>query len=69
MSNLEIQAREILRLRALVNEILARHTGQPVGKVARDTDRDFILDAGQALEYGWSTRSSPTARSSRWPAR
>jgi ATP-dependent Clp protease protease subunit len=51
-ADIEIQAREILRLRALVNEILARHTGQSVEKVTRDTDRDFILDAGQALEYG-----------------
>jgi len=51
-TDIEIQAREILRLRALVNEVLARHTGQPVERIARDTDRDFILDAEQALEYG-----------------
>jgi ATP-dependent Clp protease, protease subunit len=51
-SDIEIQAREILRLRALCNEILARHTGQPVERIARDTDRDFVLDARQALEYG-----------------
>jgi ATP-dependent Clp protease protease subunit len=50
--DIDIQAREILRQRALVDEILARHTGQPVERIARDTDRDFILDAGQALEYG-----------------
>jgi ATP-dependent Clp protease, protease subunit len=50
--DIDIQAREILRLRALTNEILARHTGQPLEKVVRDTDRDFILDARQALEYG-----------------
>ena len=51
-ADIDIQAREILRMRALVNEILARHTGQPVERIARDADRDFILDAGQALEYG-----------------
>lgn len=51
-SDIDIQARELLRLRRVVNEILARHTGQPVERIARDTDRDFILDAGQALEYG-----------------
>ena len=51
-ADIEIQAREILRLRTLCNQILARHTGQPVERIARDTDRDFILDARQALEYG-----------------
>jgi ATP-dependent Clp protease protease subunit len=50
--DIDIQAREILRLRAVVDELLARHTGQPVGKIAEDTDRDFILDARRALEYG-----------------
>ncbi len=51
-ADIDIQAREILRMRALVNEILARHTGQPIGRITGDTDRDFILDAQQALEYG-----------------
>jgi ATP-dependent Clp protease protease subunit len=51
-ADIDIQAREILRQRALVNDILARHTGQPVERIARDTDRDFILDARRALEYG-----------------
>ena len=50
--DIDIQAREILRQRALVDQILATHTGQPVEKIARDTDRDFILDAPQALQYG-----------------
>ena len=50
--DIDIQAREILRQRALVDQILATHTGQPVDKIARDTDRDFILDAQRALEYG-----------------
>jgi ATP-dependent Clp protease protease subunit len=50
--DIDIQAREILRMRSLVDRILATHTGQPVERIARDTDRDFILDAEQALEYG-----------------
>jgi ATP-dependent Clp protease protease subunit len=50
--DIDIQAREILRLRAVVDQLLARHTGQPVEQLARDTDRDFILDARRALEYG-----------------
>jgi ATP-dependent Clp protease protease subunit len=50
--DIDIQAREILRMRSLVDQILATHTGQPVERIARDTDRDFILDAQQALEYG-----------------
>ena len=50
--DIDIQAREVLRLRALVNGILARHTGQPVERITRDTDRDFILDAEGALAYG-----------------
>jgi ATP-dependent Clp protease, protease subunit len=50
--DIDIQAREILRLRSLVDRILARHTGQEVERIARDTDRDFILDADAALAYG-----------------
>ena len=50
--DIDIQAREIVRLRTLVNEILARHSGQPVERINRDTDRDFVLDAHQAVEYG-----------------
>jgi ATP-dependent Clp protease protease subunit len=51
-ADLDIHAREILRQRRLVDEILARHTGQPVERISRDTDRDFILDAERAREYG-----------------
>jgi len=51
-SDLEIQAKEILRQRRLVDEILARHTGQPVERIHRDTDRDFILTAEDAVRYG-----------------
>jgi ATP-dependent Clp protease protease subunit len=50
--DIDIQAREIIRMRALVDEILSRHTGQPLERIQRDTDRDFILSAEQALEYG-----------------
>jgi ATP-dependent Clp protease, protease subunit len=51
-ADIDIQAREILRQRQVVNELIARHTGQPVERIARDTDRDFILDAEGALAYG-----------------
>ncbi len=50
--DIEIQAREILRMRDVLNEILADKTGQTVERIARDTDRDFILDAPAAKEYG-----------------
>jgi ATP-dependent Clp protease protease subunit len=50
--DIEIQAKEIVRSRELMNEIIARHTGQPLERVSKDTDRDFILTAEQALEYG-----------------
>jgi ATP-dependent Clp protease, protease subunit len=50
--DIEIQAKEILRYRKLVDEILAQHTGQPFEKVSKDTDRDFIMTAEQAREYG-----------------
>jgi ATP-dependent Clp protease protease subunit len=50
--DIEIQAREILRMRRMLDEILAAHTGQDVERIARDTDRDFIMTAEQAKEYG-----------------
>jgi ATP-dependent Clp protease, protease subunit len=50
--DIEIQAREILRMRDLLNEILAEKTGQTPERIARDTDRDFILEAEAAKEYG-----------------
>ena len=50
--DIEIQAREILRMRRMLDEILATHTGQPVDKVSRDTDRDFIMTADEAKAYG-----------------
>jgi ATP-dependent Clp protease, protease subunit len=50
--DIEIQAKEIVRMREALDEILAHHTGQEVAKVAKDTDRDFILGAAEAKEYG-----------------
>jgi ATP-dependent Clp protease, protease subunit len=51
-TDIEIQAREILRMKDLLNRILAQHTGQPLERIEKDTDRDFVLEADQALEYG-----------------
>src|SRR5215472_14353121 len=51
-SDIEIQAKEIIRMRDLLNEMLAIDTGQTAEKVARDTDRDFIMSAAEAQEYG-----------------
>jgi ATP-dependent Clp protease protease subunit len=51
-TDIDIHAREILRLRQVTNEILAKHTGQDVARVAQDVDRDYIMGAVEALEYG-----------------
>ncbi|MCI2975417.1 MAG: ATP-dependent Clp protease proteolytic subunit [Ferrimicrobium sp.] len=51
-TDIELQAKEILRMRDLLNQMLSDATGQTVEKIAHDTDRDFILEADQALEYG-----------------
>ncbi len=51
-SDIEIAAREILRENEIIRNILAKHTGQPLDIIKRDTDRDFYLDAEQAKEYG-----------------
>jgi ATP-dependent Clp protease protease subunit len=50
--DIEIQAKEIMRLRSLLEEIISQHTGQSLEKVSKDTDRDFILTAQEAKEYG-----------------
>ena len=50
--DIEIQAKEITRYRKLLEELIATHTGQPLEKVAKDTDRDFILTADEAVAYG-----------------
>ncbi len=51
-TEIEIQAREILRLKARLNQVLAAHTGQPVESIQRDTERDRYMSAEQAVEYG-----------------
>jgi ATP-dependent Clp protease protease subunit len=51
-ADIDIQARQFLKLRGLVNEILARHTGRPIERLERDTDRDFWMDVQAAKEYG-----------------
>lgn len=55
-TDIDIYAKEILRMRELLNGILADSTGQPVDKIARDVDRDYIMEADQALEYGMIDR-------------
>jgi ATP-dependent Clp protease, protease subunit len=52
VSDIEIQANEILRNREMLNEILAKHTSQPIERIAKDTDRDFFLGAEEAKKYG-----------------
>ena len=51
-SDIAIHAKEILSLRAKLNEIMAQHTGQPVERIERDTDRDNFLSAQEAADYG-----------------
>jgi len=51
-TEVEIQAKEILRLRAKINEILAKHTGQPLSKIEEDTERDFYMSSEDAKKYG-----------------
>jgi len=51
-SDIDIQAKQFLKMRSLTNEILARHTGQPIERIERDTDRDYWMDPVAAKEYG-----------------
>ncbi len=51
-ADIDIQAKQFLKNRRLMNEILAKHTGQPIERIERDTDRDFWMDAATAKEYG-----------------
>ena len=51
-TDIDIHAKEILRMRGVLNELLAHHTGQPVERITKDVDRDFIMTAQQAKEYG-----------------
>ena len=52
VSDIEIQAEEIIKTREVLNQILADHTGQPIETIAKDTDRDFYMTAEAAKEYG-----------------
>jgi len=51
-SNIEIMAKEILLARERLNEILAKHTGQPVKRISKDSDRDYFMSAVESMEYG-----------------
>jgi ATP-dependent Clp protease protease subunit len=51
-ADIELAAKEIMRMRDLLEEIISRHTGQPVERVHKDTDRDFVMSADEAREYG-----------------
>ncbi|PIE52885.1 ATP-dependent Clp protease proteolytic subunit [Candidatus Fermentibacteria bacterium] len=51
-ADIQIEAREILKIRTQMDEILSRHTGQPVEKIHEDSDRNFWMNAGEALDYG-----------------
>ncbi|OBV29653.1 ATP-dependent Clp endopeptidase, proteolytic subunit ClpP [Helicobacter sp. CLO-3] len=51
-TDIEIQAKEILRLRSILNEIMAKNTAQPLKKIAQDTERDFFMSAQEAKDYG-----------------
>ncbi len=51
-TDIEIQAKQILRLKTRLNQIMAKHTGQPIEVIERDTDRDFYLEPQQAVDYG-----------------
>jgi ATP-dependent Clp protease protease subunit len=51
-SDISIQAKEILRIKDVLTEILSRHTGQPIDRVTKDSDRDFFMSAQEAKSYG-----------------
>ena len=51
-SDIEIHARELLKMKATLNELLAKHSGQPLEKIERDTDRDNFMSAEEAAAYG-----------------
>jgi ATP-dependent Clp protease protease subunit len=64
-SDIEIQAKEILRLKDHLNEILAFHTSQPIENIERDTNRDYYMDAKGAVEYGLVDHVMETPESKR----
>jgi ATP-dependent Clp protease protease subunit len=64
-SDIDLHAREILRLRSLISQILAKHTGRSLGQIERDVERDLILSASQALDYGLIDIIQPTRTTDR----
>jgi ATP-dependent Clp protease, protease subunit len=68
-ADIDIYAREILRMRQSLNEILADATNQPVDKIARDVDRDYIMEPTVALEYGMIDRVISSRELTPVPAR
>ncbi len=71
-TDIEIHAREALRLKARLNELMARHTGQPIERIDKDTERDYFMGPGEAKEYGIIDevivhRHRPTAAGDRKP--
>jgi ATP-dependent Clp protease protease subunit len=63
-TDIAIQAKQIMRLKALLNDIMAKHTGQPLEVIERDLDRDYYLDAKGAVEYGLVDQIVETAEKS-----
>lgn len=61
-TDIELQAKEILRMRDMLNVMLSEDTGQPVSRIQKDTDRDFVLDAKEAQDYGIIDEVITTAR-------
>jgi len=55
-TEVNIHTKEMLRLRKIVNEILSLHTGQPIKKIAKDTERDYFMSAEEAVKYGISDK-------------
>ena len=51
-TDIELEAKEILRMKSMLNGLLAEHTGQPIEKIQKDTERDHYMSAQQAMEYG-----------------
>jgi ATP-dependent Clp protease protease subunit len=64
-TDIDIQAREILRMREEINNIIVRHTGQQLKKIEKDTDRDMFLTPEQAVEYGLIDEVIVSRRSSK----
>ena len=61
-SEIEITAKQILKIKSSINQILSKHTGQPIDRVERDTDRDFYMTSEEAKEYGLIDEVITTAK-------